>query len=437
MTRSRRSRMPRPISSPQETIAAVPPPGAPQVLIVDDRLRDERGHQLSFVSGMAEWLDRCGAVVEVWTHQAFDPALDVPSATVRRLFPLSWAEAFVSATSRTRVIAMLSHNRRFLCQMLRAGRGSRWDLVIATEASVFHLFAWWAWLVIAPRRTELLLVFVQPPWMLDYSPVDGSARAKPQACLYHWALRLLQRNLRTGRCRLAADSTAVATYLRNRGKWAVADIVVPAGHDRLALLTGSPPDRSNGLRLGVLGRPTRDRGFARVLAAIGQWCATAEPARPPVRFVVQWHADQDAHQEDYAMLCQLAGRFPKAIEIVERALDDEAYAGLIVSLHGGILAYDRSSYANRASHVALECLWTGRPFVATAGTWIAGEMAARGAGVICGTSPAEIVTAIAAFARDYEQLATLALSRRDRARDHCSWPRFFVQAGLPHFGRLE
>ncbi len=418
---------------PPHPSEAAPPADAPprfRALIVDDRLRDERGHQLGFVSGMAGWLSRQGATVEIWAHRAFHLAGAVPGGHVRRVFAISWAEAFVRASPRTRLLAVAAHNLRFLREMLRANRGARWDLVIATEANALHLLAWRLWLGLTPRRTRLLLVFVHPPWMLDYSPVDGSARPKPQARLYRWALRALGGSLRTGRCRLAADSEAVAHFLRAGGKWAVADVVVPASEAQVARWEVPAPPRGAGLRLGILGRPVRERGFDRLLAALEQWCASEDHRAHPVRFVVQWHDDPEALPADRATLERLAGRFPEAVEVMSDSLDAAAYAALLTSLHGGIVTYNRSHYAHRASNVAMEFLCSGRPFVTTADTWMAREQAAHGAGVACGESPAEIVRAMATLARDYEALAAAAWTRRTAARERFSWPRFFAQTGI-------
>lgn len=419
-------------------MTAPPPPTSirlgpgQRVLIFDDRLRDTRGHQLGFVRGMASWLAAAGAEVEVWAHRDFEAGLALPRTLLRRVFSVSWWESFLRPTARrARVFAVLAHNLRFLREAQAAGWTGPSDLVIATEANILHLLAWQVWLRRAPRHSHLLLVFVQPPWMLDYSPDDGAATPKLQARLYRWMLRLMARHLRSGRCRLAADSTAVADYLRDGGRWFVADIMVPASEELRARLDVPPPPPGRGLRLGVLGRPVRDRGFARILAAIEILLRAGTGAgTPAIEFVIQWHAEREARDDDRRRLDRLAAEFPGRVHIVDATMDDAAYADLIVSLHGGIVTYDRSAYANRASAVAMQLLGAGRPFLTTAGTWMAAEQARCGAGLACGETPAEIATAITAFAADYETLAARAWARRLDARQRYSWPEFFARTGL-------
>jgi glycosyltransferase involved in cell wall biosynthesis len=416
---------------PASTGSGKPGSAPRRVLIVDDRLRDERGHQLGFVRGMSAWLARRGSRVDVWTHRGFGTELAIPDATVTRVFDRSWAEAFVEATRRARILAVLRHNLRFLSQMRRAGgKGGPWDLVIATEATVLHLFAWRLWLLGAPRATRLLLVFIHPPWLLDYSPVDGSASPKRQAFLYRWALGSMRRDLASGRCLLAADSAAVARALRADGARRVEDVNVPIAESLRTLLDAPPPQGEGRLRVGVLGRPSRERGFDRVLAAIELWTSSHADRDGRVRFVVQWHGGSGSLDADRERLLELARRFPESVQVVEGSMDDAAYASLLTSLHAGLLACNRSDYASRASNVAMEFLCAGRPYVATSGTWIAAEMETHGAGVACGERPDEIAAAVAALARDHARHAARAWSRREAAREHFSWDRFFGLLGL-------
>jgi glycosyltransferase involved in cell wall biosynthesis len=399
--------------------------------VVDDRLRDERGHQLGFVQGLAAFFSGRGARVEVWAHRRFAPTLEVPGARLERRFALGWDEAFSRARAWSRPGAILAHNFRFLRQLLRAGRRD-WDLVIATEANILHLLAWRLWLAWAPRDARLLLVFVYPPWLFDYDPRDGAARPKRQAFLYRWALRSMGGSLRSGRCRLAADAEVVADFLGDGGRWRVGRVVVPIAPASLARLDAPPPAPRGGLRLGVLGRPVRERGFDRLLAAVRLWCqgARERDRGRAVRFVIQWHADREAQEDDRLALQELARAYPETIEVMEGSFDTAAYAAHLVSLHGAILPYSRRAYAQRASNVVMELLCAGRPFFATADTWLAREQQARGAGVLGGEAPEEIVAGIEALVADYDALARQAWGRREEARAHYGWPRFFSAVGL-------
>ena len=411
-----------------------PRPKPPRILIVEECLRDERGHYAGFVLGMAAWLAARGAEVEIWAHRLVGLQLTPPGVRLRAIFAESWIEGFWRCSRFDRVLLLLVHNARFLSGLRRAGRGGGgWNIVIATDVNIFHLFAWRLWLWAAPSSTRLALIAIQPPWLFDYSPT-GEMRLKPQARLYRWALRTFAGDVASGRCRFATDAPPIRRMLAECSGLPFAEVSVPRTDVLLAGLNAPPPAQRHGFRLGVLGRPTRDKGFDRLLSVIALWQSRSAADRARVCFVVQWHVTQGASEDEHHRLLALAAAAPETVEIVESMLSEEQYAALLASLHGALLPYTRAESAGRASNVARDIFCAGRPIITTSGTWMAEQLAVSGAGITCGETPESIVAAIEEFARRYEELAALAQARRAVAREALSWERFFQQLGFDLVG---
>lgn len=321
---------------------------------------------------------------------------------------------------------MLRHNLRFLRTLGKQRVGEGHDWVIATEASLMHLLAWRWWLARNPR-SRLLLVFIQPPWLLYDCAPDGSPRFKKQAWLYRSAVRLFGGHIRSGRCRLAADATAVTRFLEHDERWPVADVVTPASLD--GFVEQAQVTQGARLRIGVLGRPTIDRGSPRVLTALEAWFATPPgAARPQVEFIVQWQDVPGATDADRERLRSLEAAHPEAVRVLREPLSTQDYTALICSLHGGVLAYDRATYAQRCSNIAIQHVCAGVPFIATSGTWMSEELARHGAGELCDESPESLVSALERFAKSAEVHCAAALELRATARQFYSWRRFFELA---------
>jgi glycosyltransferase involved in cell wall biosynthesis len=395
-------------------------------LVVEECLVDERGHYAAFVGGLAAWLAARGDEVEVWAHAAVASRVIPAGVGFQAAFRENWIEALFRRTRSRRTLLLLTHNLAFFRALRRAGKGRSWDCVVATDANIFHLLAWRVWLALAPRRTRLALVTIRAPWLCDYG-AGGEMIFKRQAWLYRRAWRLFAGEIRTGRCRLATDTEANSAAL---GAFAgVPFVPVPLPRpDSLLERLGRPPPTEGGVRLGFIGRPTREKGFDRFLAAMAE-CVGGGLAEP-LCFVVQWQEAPDVNTADREKLRELAARAPQRVKVVEGVLSEADYAALLGSLHAIVLPYVHSAYAGRGSSLAMDSLCAGRPLICTAGTWGAERMRACGAGIECGEDVASLVAAFARFAGEHGALTAAAQARMSLARDYFSWSRLMRQLDI-------
>lgn len=399
-----------------------------RTLVVEECLRDEYGHCAGFVFALVEELKARGARVEIWAHRAFDPGLTPVGVRVRPVFAESWLESFWRRSRWGRIRLLVGYNLRFFRTLRREAReGTEWTTVISTNVHVFNLFAWGVWLRLAPRRTCLVLVAIQPPWLVDWR-ADGTPELKRQAWLYRRALRLLAGAVAEGRCRFAADTAFTAKVLSALGGMPVASVAVPRTR-RLLEAFGRSPLPEGSIRLGVLGRPAREKGFSLFLEALELWQQETAANRPAVCFVVQWHASHDADTTGRERLHALAARAPGMVAVVEEAMTEERYAALVSSLHGVLLPYDRVAYRARGSSVAHDAFCAGRPVIVTSGTWLEEEMKRCGAGLTCEETPVGLIRALREFLGRADELMAAARARQPLARQLLSAGYFFEQVG--------
>lgn len=398
------------------------------VLLVEECLRDERGHYAGFVCGLAAQLAARGVAVEIWGHREVAPRIAPPGVTLRPTFRESWIESLFRRSRWQRALSVFTHNASFLATLRRASRGRRWDCVIGTDVNVFHLFAWRAWLALAPRSTRLVLITIQPPWLFERD-AHGAPNFKPQAWLYWVGWRLFRGAVRTGRCILAADTGANREAFARFCGVPFVEVPLPRADSLLTRLV-APPAAKAGLRLGILGRPTTEKGFDRMLTALELMMRDPERASGAMRFVLQWQDAPDSSADDLRRLRAAAAHAPERVEIVEGILSEERYAELLSSLHGVILPYSRAAYAGRGSSLLMDLLCAGRPIICTSRTWISDRVREWGAGLECDESPESIAAAIDEFTARYDELAALARERASVARELVSWERLLRVLGL-------
>lgn len=411
------------------------PPG--RVLIVDEELRDSRGHTGNFIRGMLEYLVGTGADVEVWGHCEVTPAAwEVAGVRVRPMFRRVWMDAIFRPQRGGRVVSVLRHNWQLLGTLVRGGALTRPpELTIATSVHLYHLLAWRVWLALVPRRCRLVLVVLRQPWLIR-TEVSGRWEFTRVARIYRPLLRSFRRSARNGQCCLATEARFTSRLLRHLS--GVPSVLIamprPTVWTTLRRDLGQSRAPTAPLRIGFLGRTTADKGFEMLLEMIERRCRKPTPGASVV-FVIQWSEVPGNPPHWKKRLSALVQGFPEAIERVEGDLTVDAYAAMIASLDGLLLPYWRSDYIGRGSSLALDAYCAGVPVVFTAGTWVAETVGRWGAGVACRDRDAEsLAVAVETLVQNVDSLAARARAQAEVARREVSWPEFFARvapAGLP------
>jgi len=395
---------------------------APRVLIVDEMLRDNRGHVGNLVRSLAEHLVARGQMVEVWGNRAAPADLLPAPIQLRRMFARTWWDAIFRPGAGGRMTGVLGQNIRLLAALARGGALLKPPgLAIAASSSIYHLLAWRVWLALVPRRCCLVLVLLQQPWLVE-TDAAGRLRLRGAARIYRRVFRLFRRVVESGRCRLVAETELHAQLLSRLGSVEFVAVRFPRPIEILRL-SGQRPVRAPGapLRFGFVGRSSVDKGFGVFLEAVERRSAATD-----IRYVVQWDPDPDSPPEWNARVIALARAKPGLVELVGVDLSPEDYANLIASLDGMVLPYRAADYVGRVSSVAADALCAGVPMVCTAGTGIEEAMRRWGAGVTCrDQDPTSLCAALGRLAGEHAVLSARAREHALLARQAHSCEYFF------------
>ena len=401
------------------------PTGAPAVVVVvEDNLRDDRGHFGHFVRGLAELLRPLGSGVEVWAHR--EAALPMPShVSLRALFSRSSIEAAFATTRFRRIVAVLRQNAELLWWLWRCGGFSRRShLFLATSGTLYHLAAWRIWLALAPRSSRLVVFVHDLPWLIAR---DGARpRLQPIAAVYRIVLRAFRGYAQKGRCAFIAETPRQGKLLHRLGALPVSVVPVPVTAAVLAqevLPVARPPDRR--LRFGLIGRMAAEKGIESLIAAILHLRHTRRARR--VTFVFQWFDAPDVGSKWKQDLVALQAACPESIDIVEGSLPPADYAAMFGQLDAILLPYRVRDYYERGSGLAAEAFCTGRPVVCTAGTSMARAIGRWGAGVVFREGSAEaLAAAIVELAEHYDTFLACARRQMQVAREAHAWERLLT-----------
>jgi len=399
-------------------------PKPPRVLIVEELLRDRQGHIGNFVLSIAEYLAERGAAVKVWGHRDALPDLLPAPIKFERVFTHVWVELVYLPKRSARVAGVLVHNLRFLAVLARNGAIFRPPpLVIAASANLYQFLAWRIWLALTPRRSRLVLILFQQPW-LTQTEATGRMRLRESARVYRRVLRWFGDPVRSGRCCIAGETELHARLISLLAglRCVVVPIPLPAELLRVRAPQSSRPPGSP-LRFGALGRAAADKGFGCLLDMIERWHSTLA-----VRFVIQWEEHPSSPAEWKERVFALVRTRPGLVELVGKGQSVADYANLVASLDGLLLPYRLADYVGRLSNLAIDAFCVGVPIVCTAGSGIEEAMRRWGAGVVCRDQDADsLADAVERLARDHEALAARAAERAVAARREHGCEHFFAQ----------
>jgi glycosyltransferase involved in cell wall biosynthesis len=391
-------------------------------LIVEDALRDRRGHWFEYVSTFVRDLQQVGDEVTLLADSAAEPFIRERLGAQPVLPPSIWHRMSDGAGALRRYSRVPQHawqTRQAIRGWLRTHPAP--DLIFVPTVLVHHLLGW-TWLIrgaLRGTRTRVLLFFPNTPVRLDATTCAPVWNPAPTSKLFAHLLRKLAPEVAAGRVILGAEtfpmrdaltklSSVPFTYLPHP----VAPIVQPAS---LNSQLSTPLFASYG--------PARhEKGSDMLQTALKRFRAQSPEAR--VRFAVQW---LEAFRDDHG---NLVARDPDLerdpqVDFLTRFFGDGEYGQRLAATSALLLPYRLSSYALRVSRVVIEAMVNGLPVVATRGTTLAAQAEQFGALVPCddGDAPS-LAEAIGTLAAGFEGFQATARQRMPLAREHFSVAHF-------------
>jgi len=281
-------------------------------------------------------------------------------------------------------------------------------IVLMPMASHRQLLGWGMWLrTRQPRRAPTVILIFRLN-LLDIGDPERGADIRRVVIFAFRAFRILARGRRV---RLATDSDRLA---REYGEVTTLPVeVFPIPHtDAIELEVATCRDRrGENVRFVMLGDVREEKGHRLLVEAIERLHEQGDLTG--MEFVLQCHAGRYWQGYTAAYLGALEHLDLQCVQVVRDALGMRDYYRLVGCADVVVLPYRRSTYSARTSGPLVEAFAAGKPVVATAGTWMADQVARTGAGVTFRDGDAEDLARTLVAVRDsYGTLATRAEANR-------------------------
>ena len=395
--------------------------------ILDDALRDERGHYFEYVRTFKRELGELGDETMVFADRTAEPWLLEALDASPRLPRSIWARMSDGASPLTRLLRYPSHG----LQTYRAV-GSLFktesppDLVFFPSVFTHHLLGLVPFLRIHARRmrTKFLLFFPNTP--IRYSAETGGVAPNPDpmARAFPRLLRALGTLVRERKVVLAAESNAMKEALQQIG--GVPFIYLPHPVSSPALTSDRPPqdgetptlDGKERILLGCYGPARHEKGSDLLQRAVASYLENTLDSR--AHFSIQWINDFEDVRGKVVEKSPDLLKHPNVTYITGHFPPGESYLRQVARTDVMVLPY-RESYRFRISRVVIEAMQMGVPVIASRGTTLCQQAEEFGAVVPCDQDSVESLREAIRYAIDnIADLKTRAQVRAPAAREHFS-----------------
>jgi len=414
-------------------------------LIVEDALRDRKGHWFEYLGTFARELRALGDEVTILADRSAESFL-VEQLEVRPVLPASiWHRMGDGAGAPRRYWRVPAHawkTYRVLNTFFK--RSDTFDVIFVPTVLVHHLLGW-TWLI---KRTlkklpcRVLLFFPNTPVQLDLKTNEPSWQPAPTAKLFCRLIRSLGDEVKQGRVILGVETEPMreamtrltgvpfayfphpvtpgenAETLKTENQKAGNNFSISAF--QLSAFESHPtsdlrPPTSGFLTFGSYGGARHEKGSDLLVAAVDEYCRRYPDSR--VRFVLQ---SVGGVAEQWKIL---QGN-PKA-RLIPGYFADGEYSRQLQATDVLLLPYRRSSYALRVSRVVIEAMVHGIPVVATRGTTLASQAEEFGAAVVCEDENVEsLVAAMREAEQNLDELKQRAEQQQAKCGEHFSVRQF-------------
>jgi glycosyltransferase involved in cell wall biosynthesis len=388
-------------------------------LIVEDALRDRKGHWFEYVRAFRNGLLQLGDQVTVLADKNAEPFLQTELAAKPILPESIWHRMGDGAGVLTRYLRIPTHafnTWRSVRTVLQTG--ADYDVIFVPTVSVHHLLGWVRLIkgVLQDRQVRVLLYFLSTPIRVCS---DGSIEwvKSPTTRLLTALLRGLRTEIESGKLAIGVETKPLQKALSQLANVPVLYLPQP-----VEPLEQSPAITGKSLLFACYGAARHEKGSDVLQAAIERYLATHPQSR--AKFAIQWiedFADESGRVVAKSPKLMDDGR----VEFISHYFRDGEYHQWMSRTSVMLLPYRLSSYQLRGSRVVIEAMVNGIPVVATRGTTLAQQAEEFGIVEICENEDvASLVAAIEAVERNYESLATSAREQQAKAREHFSVGRF-------------
>jgi len=403
-------------------------------LIVEDALRDRKGHWFEYLKGFAQELRALGDQVTVLADRAAEPFL-VEQLQVQPVLAASiWHRMGDGAGVLRRCLRVPVHAWRTYRSLSKYfQREKKYDVIFVPTVLVHHLLGWTSLIkrVFKRTQTRIILFFPNTPIKLKPETNEPAWLPTPTAKLFCRLIRSLKKETEQGRVILGVETHPMRDALTRLTGVAFTYFPHPVQPYETekpeTLKTGTPGSKraelnSMPLTFACYGPARNEKGSDVLVAAIERYLRLFPDSQ--IKFVVQWVDDFRLPDGKMAALPLLLKQHPQ-VEIVRSLFGEGEYVWRLKYASALLLPYRQSSYGLRVSRLAIEAMVNGIPAIVTRGTTLAEQGRQFGAMVLCEDGNVEnLADAIRNMEQNFWRLKEHAEQQKRLAREQFSMEKF-------------
>lgn len=387
-------------------------------LIVEDALRNKKGHWFEYVTTFSRELRALGDDVTVLADHSAEPFI-VEQLRAKPILPNSiWHRMGDSAGPLTRYARVPLHGwntYKAVKSFLR--RGEKYDVIFVPTVLVHHLLGW-GWLVkrvLKKTPSRVILFFPNTPVQLDLKTNTASWQSAPTAKLFRRIIQSLRDEVAQGRVILGVETHPMRDALTRLSGVPFTYFPHPVYADKMEDKKEAGSSATGTLMFCSFGSARHEKGSDILVAAVEEYCRRYPDSR--VRFVLQ-SVDGDAE------LWKRLKDNPR-VQLIPNYFNNGEYTRYLAQTDALLLPYRRSSYGLRVSRVIVEAMVYGIPVVTTRRTTLEDQAKEFGAAVFCEDENVEsMVTAIYDLEQQFLEKQQVAESKKTVAQNHFSVRQF-------------
>lgn len=391
-------------------------------LIVEDALRDRKGHWHEYVAMFVHELRALGDSVDVLATCEADAFLVSELGAKPVLPPSLWHRLGDGAGGLVRLLRFPGHalaTYRAMSRYLRE-RPNAYDVIFVPTVSAHHLLGWAPVVrrLLPSSKTRVLLFFIQLPAQIDHATGQPAWLPSPTSRALNLALGWLRPAVGRGQVMLGAEPEALRHALATLSGLPATLFPQPV-HRHVEPVADRTDDV---IRLACYGAARAEKGSDLLQQAMR--CFLERNPSASVRFALQWVDDFVDDAGNAVTLDPRLTADPR-VEIIPRYFEGNEYSEHLARTDVMLLPYQLRAYQLRGSRVAVEAMVNGIPVVATRGSTFADQLAVHGAAVEFDDGNQEsLIAAMTEAVARFQELRSRAQARRAAAREYYSVAAF-------------
>lgn len=396
-------------------------------LIIEDALKDKRGHYFEYISTFKRGLDSCGDDVAIFTDRTADSWITEALGSSPMLPRCIWRRMNDGAPRWKKLLRYPAHGwQTFRAWASIFRRGQQPEVVFVPSVFTHHLCGIVPFLLLFGWRKPctFLLFFPSTPIQFDIDTQSPILKPDLTARLFPWLLRRLRRLVSSGKVILAVETRAMGDALARITGLPFTYLPHPVsatGNTEYA--RAKNPDQSGSpITFGSYGFARFEKGSDVLQEAVK--IVLEDPAYAHCRFVLQWIED---FADGSGMLVGKDAELLKNpnVQFIDDFFDPAGgYVRQLAKTDVMVLPY-RDSYRYRLSRVVIEAMMAGIPVVVSPETTLAEQSRDHGAAIETkDLTPVALAEAIKRAADQIAGLKEEAQRKAVTASGHFSVSRF-------------